>query len=880
MVSRETSGYQRPSRGTSSTSVRKQRRAEPESFCSIDAGQADKLPRPCMGIDAEAVYGAIEEEGPVDFSPTSPSKTPTSPTSPERSVAREQNAARQFLWTSLDAVMLRPAETASNLPVPLAAVLTPFADTADFTSLPLSDIGSDEPLRCPRCRCYANPHFKWSARENRKFTCNMCSHSLDVPQKFLEDMERNGQCADADTHPELVYGSVDFTAGALIEPDLPGPFVPSVCFAIETSPDAISSGFTKAALEALEKALQAPHTLERDVYLVTFDEAVTFYVPISHGRFRAVVMPDMEEPFVPVSPESLGVHVADPDGKEMFLELLSTLQEEFTDEASPQCGYGGEESPDPFHLGECQDLTSSTVLRTGVQTLAALGGGDLVLFQVSVPSTWGPEEAPEDDDVLSPKGPSSSPKTPKTPKTPINITPLKKRKRSFLEEMHRSCCRTGVAVSAVTATSDGDVSRLHWLPWRTGGDVLHMPSFTPTATQSMSSHLQHWLQKMQASAYNCVVKLRCSKGLSCKALLAPWPAAASSEDQSAFEVPRLSPDMSVTFSLLPEVEPDSDEDYPRSRDRKTLAVQAAILYTNCKGERLLRTHTRSLTVISSARQIFGSINIAPLMAFLLKQAAMIALDPAQNAKLPRDMLLESCLQILASFRRRCLDYNSAKKAMVTSRQLLLLPLYVLSARKLLYSLVGSKDGKAQTEALQRILRMPVHNIMLALYPRVYPLPGNTPEGVDLPRHCPAAEEQVSRGPAPAYLVTNGFGMWYHQSGDRPELREAAGELAERIREVLQPVSDWIPLFDLPRLSVPLKTEEKIMQEATPSGRPRYGSRTPHIAAVAKSSSEHISWPEKVLLSSLFVEGTGVTEMSYSDWVLFLQEQLALRLSES
>ncbi|CAK9010595.1 unnamed protein product [Durusdinium trenchii] len=227
-----------------------------------------------------------------------------------------------------------------------------------------------------------------------------------------------------------------------------------------------------------------------------------------------------------------------------------------------------------------------------------------------------------------------------------------------------------------------------------------------------------------------------------------------------------------------------------------------------------------------------------------------------------------------------LDMSANFGRHVTSRQLLLLPLYVLSARKLLYSLVGSKDGKAQTEALQRILRMPVHNIMLALYPRVYPLPGNTPEGVDLPRHCPAAEEQVSRGPAPAYLVTNGFGMWYHQSGDRPELREAAGELAERIREVLQPVSDWIPLFDLPRLSVPLKTEEKIMQEATPSGRPRYGSRTPHIAAVAKSSSEHISWPEKVLLSSLFVEGTGVTEMSYSDWVLFLQEQLALRLSES
>ena len=34
------------------------------------------------------------------------------------------------------------------------------------------------------------------------------------------------------------------------------PFVPSVCFAIEMSQDAISRGFSWAALEALEKVLQ------------------------------------------------------------------------------------------------------------------------------------------------------------------------------------------------------------------------------------------------------------------------------------------------------------------------------------------------------------------------------------------------------------------------------------------------------------------------------------------------------------------------------------------------------------------------------------------------------------------------------------------------
>ena len=35
----------------------------------------------------------------------------------------------------------------------------------------------------------------------------------------------------------------------------------------------------------------------------------------------------------------------------------------------------------------------------------------------------------------------------------------------------------GVAVSAVTATVDGDASRLHWLPWRTGGDAPPLRGF-------------------------------------------------------------------------------------------------------------------------------------------------------------------------------------------------------------------------------------------------------------------------------------------------------------------------------------------------------------------------------------------------------------------
>lgn len=67
----------------------------------------------------------------------------------------------------------------------------------------------------------------------------------------------------------------------------------------------------------------------------------------------------------------------------------------------------------------------------------------------------------------------------------------------------------------------------------------------------------------KASAYGCVVKLRASKGMFCKSLVAPWPAAASSEDSSAFEVPRLSPDTSFAFCLEAEPEEEIDDPYYR-----------------------------------------------------------------------------------------------------------------------------------------------------------------------------------------------------------------------------------------------------------------------------------------------------------------------------
>jgi len=396
--------------------------------------------------------------------------------------------------------------------------------------------------------------------------------------------------------------------------------------------------------------------------------------------------------------------------------------------------------------------------------------------------------------------------------------------------------------------------------------VLHLPNFSAAScSQSLASHLQHWAGKMQSSAYGCVFKLRCSKGLVCNSLVAPWPAASSSSDGSAFELPRLSADASFALTLRPEVDSDGEDDVLRRRDdkKRQLFIQTAILYTNGEGERLLRIHTTLISVVFSVRAVYASVSVAPLMALMVKQAAALALDRKNSAKVqPKDQLLQLCLRILSTYRRHCYTNDISAQSLVVSKTLSLFPLYILAARKLIYSFNLEKDEACREDGLQRLMRMPIHSLMVALYPRAYALPipsareehggaifedavldsKNLERSLATP--CPVMQEHVAKGPSPAYLMTNGFHSWLlkTESGQALDAQAAAAttqlatKACEHIHENLQPSIGPLALDELP---------------------------------VHNENGEN-SWQEKVRLATLFVEDEGANEMSYTDWVEFLQ----------
>ncbi|EER20491.1 hypothetical protein Pmar_PMAR010234 [Perkinsus marinus ATCC 50983] len=66
--------------------------------------------------------------------------------------------------------------------VVLGIIAQPFAElSCDEKDVPLVNYGESGPMRCPRCRAYANPAFQWIGG-GEECICNFCNYVMEVPQ--------------------------------------------------------------------------------------------------------------------------------------------------------------------------------------------------------------------------------------------------------------------------------------------------------------------------------------------------------------------------------------------------------------------------------------------------------------------------------------------------------------------------------------------------------------------------------------------------------------------------------------------------------------------------------------------------------------------------
>lgn len=81
--------------------------------------------------------------------------------------------------------------------------------------IPVIDFGESGPVRCERCKAYVNPFMQF-IEGGRKFTCNLCKFTTDVPAQYFSNLDMSGRRVDLQYRPELQFGSVEFIATPVI----------------------------------------------------------------------------------------------------------------------------------------------------------------------------------------------------------------------------------------------------------------------------------------------------------------------------------------------------------------------------------------------------------------------------------------------------------------------------------------------------------------------------------------------------------------------------------------------------------------------------------------------------------------------------------------
>ena len=106
------------------------------------------------------------------------------------------------------------ASLAQQSGLPLGCILRPLApDENGEDNIDVVNFGSCGIVRCKRCRTYVNPFVQW-LDNGRRWRCNLCGSSNEVPSSYFCHLDANGQRRDKDQRPELCTGSVELVAPA------------------------------------------------------------------------------------------------------------------------------------------------------------------------------------------------------------------------------------------------------------------------------------------------------------------------------------------------------------------------------------------------------------------------------------------------------------------------------------------------------------------------------------------------------------------------------------------------------------------------------------------------------------------------------------------
>ncbi|KAI9314549.1 hypothetical protein BX666DRAFT_2052907 [Dichotomocladium elegans] len=577
------------------------------------------------------------------------------------------NCNPRFMRATLREIPKSP-DLVRDTHLPFGLVVQPLAKLhPEDEPVPLATTtGEDGPIRCSRCKGYINPACQFTDG-GRKFNCNLCGFTNDVPEHYFSHLDMAGQRMDLDQRPELRLGSVEFEVPEVYWTRQPSSL--RVLFAVDVSFSAIQSGMVETFCAALQLALFSDATFPPGtrIGIVTFDSAVHFYnLSATLEQAQMLVVPDVNDMFLPLSDDAIFV---DPHASRSVIEnLLSSLPSLFAGNRQPTSVFG-------------------SAVKAGMMSLQATGGKIHVL-QTTLPTAG-----------IGMLKNRDNPKLYGTDKERQLLSP----QDAMYTTIGKECVDLGICVDlwCFPLNTYIDVCTLGVIPALTGGDTHFYPNFARDRDDvSFTDSLINSLSREQG--YNAAMRVRCSNGLAVDEQFGNF----YMNNSTDVELAGVDADKSVAFSLR----------HDGKLDEGDVHFQCALLYTTKTGHRRVRLHNLRIPATNDINTIFRQADLDTSMNVLSKQ--VISQTPK---KLQQDLvtLLDGeCTRILAAYRKHCAS-SAASGQLILPESFKTLPVYILSLKKstaLRRDMMVGADMRVYS--MRRFKSLGVSALIRWLYPRM------------------------------------------------------------------------------------------------------------------------------------------------------------------
>lgn len=624
-------------------------------------------------------------------------KKPVEPPLPKLSKEYQKTNANPDVFRSTLTSLPQTQALLNKCRLPLGILLHPFKDMDDLVVLQPNTI-----VRCRSCRTYINPFVSFV--DNRRWRCNLCFRTNDLPEEF-------NICPVTKTYgapnrrPEVNHSTVEYIAPSeyMLRPPQPAVYL----FLFDVSYTAMECGYLQLVTEVLlDKLEQLPGDQRTQIGFLTYNSSVHFY-NLAEGlsQPQMLVVSDLEEIFLP-TPDSLLVNLS--EGMELVTDLLQNLPSMFS--------VSGEK-------GSASNTDSHSALGAALQAahkMVGPTGGRVTVFQCVLPQRGpGSLESREDPNLRGSKDvPHLNPAT------------------DFYKQLSLDFSAQQIAVDMfILAGQYVDVASLSCVSKFSAGEVKYYPAFhlerNPAEADRLEIDLDRYLTRK--IGFEAVMRVRCTRGLAIHTFHGNF--FVRSTDLLA--LPNVNPDAAYAMQI-------SIEDDLTSQS--VACFQAALLYTSHAGERKIRVHTLCLPITNSLNEVYIGADPQAITGLVGRMAADKSLQNSLGDA--RDAFTNVCVDYLSAF-SQTLSASQKSNGLHTLSSLKLMPLYMLALLKSSAFRIGTPTRLDQRVFdMSNIKTLPLDYLLLSIHPTLYPVHNLEEFEVEPERNGDESREEEEQGPEP------------------------------------------------------------------------------------------------------------------------------------